>query len=77
MKDHAAQIALEMAHASAAATASQQLDMDTNATTSSTYFKDASDFESRLADSLAAERKANALQAAALKHARDGTIKSE
>ena len=42
-----------------------------------TYFKDASDFESRLADSLAAERKANALQAAALKHARDGRIKNE
>ena len=61
LKDHAAQIALEMAHASAAATASQQLDMDTHASASLTYFKDASDFESCLADSLAAERKANAL----------------
>ena len=37
-KDHAAQIALEMAHASAATTASLQFDMDANESASLTYF---------------------------------------
>ena len=50
LKDYAANIALEMAHASAAVTASQKIDMDTNTTAFMTYFKDASDFESCLRD---------------------------
>ena len=50
LKDYAANIALEMAHASAAVTASQKIDMDTNTTAFMTYFKDASDFESCLVD---------------------------
>ena len=66
-----------MAHTSAAATASEQFDMDRNATSLLTYFKEAIDFEFRLADSLAVGRKANALQVAALKHTRDNRIKSK
>ena len=56
LKDYAARIAFEMAHASVSATASQQLDMDTNASASLTSFKDFSDFEFHLANLFAAER---------------------